>query len=75
MQVPVEFAFPFLSPIYTLIAIYGIENFHVLVHINVSIYTGKEEITMNCANDYCLYNKDYKCTLEEINIDNIVNSL
>jgi len=24
---------------------------------------------MNCANDYCLYNKDYKCTLDEINID------
>jgi len=24
---------------------------------------------MNCANDYCIYNKDYQCSLNEINID------
>ena len=24
---------------------------------------------MNCANDYCLYNKDFKCTLDGVNID------
>ena len=26
---------------------------------------------MNCANDYCLYNKEFKCTLEEVNIDSM----
>ena len=26
---------------------------------------------MSCAYDYCLYNKGYKCTLEEINIDSL----
>ena len=26
---------------------------------------------MNCAYDYCLYNKGYKCTLDEVNIDSI----
>jgi len=24
---------------------------------------------LNCANDYCLYNKGYECTLDEVNID------
>ena len=24
---------------------------------------------MNCANDYCLYNWGFTCTLDEINID------
>jgi len=24
---------------------------------------------MNCAYDYCLYNKDFKCTLDGVNID------
>jgi len=26
---------------------------------------------MNCANDYCLYNKGYECILDEINIDSM----
>ena len=26
---------------------------------------------MNCANDYCLYNNEYECTLEEININSM----
>jgi len=26
---------------------------------------------LNCANDYCLYNKEFKCTLEEVNIDSM----
>ena len=26
---------------------------------------------MNCAHDYCLYNKGFKCTLEEVNIDSM----
>ena len=24
---------------------------------------------MDCANDYCLYNKGYKCTLDGVNIN------
>ena len=26
---------------------------------------------MDCANDYCLYNKGYKCTLDGVNIDSM----
>ena len=26
---------------------------------------------MNCANEYCLYNKGCKCTLESISIDSL----
>ena len=24
---------------------------------------------MNCANEYCLYNKDFKCIIDGVNID------
>jgi len=29
----------------------------------------KKSSKMNCANVYCIYNKDYKCSLDGINID------